>query len=489
MKEKRIEKEIKKAQKKGIYNPKLKLGIVALILVIGTVIGVSYAYYTDKSTAVLTISGTVSKKITVTLASSGNGTVSDSPKTVDYGTQAAFTLKPNAGYQYKSTSCQDTSNQDVTSKVTSSYNKSNNTLTLIPKTVNNITCTVTFGEETVKIFNHEYKIKQGDPDFSKGCPTSNNDSCSGVYKMADDSNNDSYYFRGEAKNNYVKFGKGTIKNNTEQQDLIWRIVRINGDGSIRLVLDSDIGKSKFNTNYFERKYVGYTYGNNSPCTNSNPCQSYNLATENEETRGETYHGGENSTIKKYLEDWYYDNLRDYDQYITYGTYCNDTSYGSGSETDYLYYGAYERGMYNSGKPANPQLTCPDPTAERNASISSDIVDISGTKYHTYGGFYKLKIGLLSADEIILAGFRPNGSGVTSSNYLYYTPSLYDNFWSSSPYNSDTSYAYLILGTLSNRILMTTDAGDIGDVRPVINLSASGLKATGEGTKDDPFVIK
>ncbi len=76
----------KKAQKKGIYNPKLKLGIIGLILVIG----VSYAYYTKTATNTLTINATVSKKIKVTVNSGGNGTVSSSPQTVDYGTQATF---------------------------------------------------------------------------------------------------------------------------------------------------------------------------------------------------------------------------------------------------------------------------------------------------------------------------------------------------------------------------------------------------------------
>ena len=480
MKEKRIEKEIKKAQKKGIYNPKLKLGIVGLILVIGTVIGVSYAYYTDKSTTVLTISGTVSKKIKVTVTSSGNGTVSSSPKTVDYGTQAAFTMSPNAGYQYKNISCDNNSN----------ISHSGNTLYITPKTSKDVTCTVTFGEETVKIFNHEYKIKQGDPNFSKGCPTKGDTDCSGVYKMTDynDINNlntktgTSYYFRGAVENNYVQFGKGKTSDNSTQHDLLWRIVRINGDGSIRLVLDGDIGESKFNnidSASSVNKYVGYTYDNGTPCTNSNPCQSYNVATTNEDARGETYHGGENSTIKKYLEDWYYDNLKSYDQYIAYGIYCNDTSYGSESEDGYFSYGPYQRLLKNT----SPQLTCPDPTADSNENES--VTTVNNIKYHTYGGVYKLKIGLLSADEIVLAGFKLLNGGVTESNYLYYSNRSSNWFWSASP--SDKANGFFV--NLYDRYLSVDSVNLTFTVRPVINLSTVGLTATGEGTAEKPFVVK
>ena len=497
MKEKRIEKEIKKAQKKGIYNPKLKLGIVGLILVIGTVIGVSYAYYTDKSTTVLTISGTVSKKIKVTVTSSGNGTVSSSPKTVDYGTQATFTVSPNAGYQYKAVTCKDTTNQDVTSKVTSSYNKSNNTLTLTPRTINDVTCTVEF--ERVRSL-EEIKAdiirtaKDISPNFSTGCPTSTDSSCSGVYKMDDYSNSTSlnynnpggtsYYFRGKVDNNYVKFGKDS----STQKDLIWRIVRVNGDGSIRLVLDSEIGTSEFNTEYRGYKYVGYTYDNGTPCTNASPCKSVDIATNVEEQIGTTDHGGTNSTIKKYLEKWYYDNLRSYDSYITYGTYCNDTSYGSGSETSgYLYYGAYQR-LRASSSSVTPKLTCPDPTV--NGNISSDVAEVNGKQYRTYGGVYKLKIGLLSGDEIVLAGFKPKSSSPypTESNYLYYTNSSSNYFWSSSPDYSYTSDAYGFFGYLDRRNLSYYNVYNAFGVRPVINLSTSGLKATGDGTKNSPFVI-
>ncbi len=487
MNKKRIEKEIKKAQKKGIYNPKLKLGIVGLILVIGTVIGVSYAYYTKTATDTLTITRTVSKRITVSVHSGGHGQVNSldiATQQTDYGTTATFKVVPNEGYQYKSVSCDN--NQSAT------YNKTTNTLTVTPRTSKAVTCTVEFERvRTLKEIADEI-IKTVNPasptsaNFSAGCPTSGDTSCSGVYSMKDYNSNTSlsysnpggtsYYFRGSVNNNYVKL--------SSNDNNLWRIVRVNGDGSIRLVLDGDIGTSAFNNEYNNRKYVGYTYDNSIPCTNANPCKSLDIATNNEEQIGTTDHGGTNSTIKKKLEAWYYNNLRDYDQYIEYGIYCNDTSFGSGSEDGYLYYGAYTRLQESTVK---PQLTCPDPKA-KSGTQSSDDVDSNGN--HTYGGVYKLKIGLLSADEIVLAGFKPttNSPYPATSNYLYYTGSSY--FWSSSPFNSYSDNANGFYGYLNNRYLRNSRVSDTSNgVRPVINLlTTNTLKATGEGTSTDPYIV-
>ncbi|HBA37955.1 MAG TPA: hypothetical protein DCY94_04470, partial [Firmicutes bacterium] len=88
----------------------------------------------------------------------------------------------------------------------------------------------------------------------------------GVYSMQDDYGT-SYYFRGAVENNYVKFG-----------GFFWRIIRINGDGSIRMIYDgtqawpNGNGQSTFttsgndrvthtskqwNANYGDAKYVGW----------------------------------------------------------------------------------------------------------------------------------------------------------------------------------------------------------------------------------------
>lgn len=79
---------------------------------------------------------------------------------------------------------------------------------------------------------------------------------------AKDNYGTSYYFRGNVTNNYVRFA-----------NLYWRIVRINGDNSIRIIYDGTsahengkvsidriIGTSVFNEKGDDNAYVGYMYG-------------------------------------------------------------------------------------------------------------------------------------------------------------------------------------------------------------------------------------
>lgn len=71
------------------------------------------------------------------------------------------------------------------------------------------------------------------------------DSDSGLYE-ANSSNGTTYYFRGNV-NNYVQFAK-----------FMWRIIRINEDGSIRMILDGDIGSSRWGL-FDDSNYKGLTY--------------------------------------------------------------------------------------------------------------------------------------------------------------------------------------------------------------------------------------
>lgn len=84
-----------------------------------------------------------------------------------------------------------------------------------------------------------------------------------------------YYFRGNVKNNNVLFaGKN------------WKIVKINGDGSIKLVLDNIVDEI---SKYYSEDYSFLK-----------------------------------STIFEKLNNWYANNLNDYSDYIAYYKFCNDT---------------------------------------------------------------------------------------------------------------------------------------------------------------------
>ena len=93
--------------------------------------------------------------------------------------------------------------------------------------------------------------------------------------MAENDEGESYYYRGAVKNNYVSFAGFT-----------WRIIRRNGDGSVRLIYagksTSDtgdatmIGYSQFNSKY--PAYVGYKYNENFSLHESNGTTGYDWFT-------------------------------------------------------------------------------------------------------------------------------------------------------------------------------------------------------------------
>lgn len=284
---------------------------------------------------------------------------------------------------------------------------------------------------------------------------------SGVYQALDD-DGVSYYYRGNITNNYVNFaGKS------------WRIVRVNGDGSIRLLLNSSIGNVPFSPSGYDERYAGYTYDNEHICTKDNPCISdYNPNTNSFTLDGITEAGSKE--IKKSLENWYIENLSSYDDKIILGNFCNDTK-GTIS-----HYAAGSRLSYDAGKPS---LLCSDTDK-------------------TYGGIYKLKIGLMTGDEIMMAGvgnyhYYRGTDRLLGESYLYGT-----NMWSMTPSGTTSSGAsnemLNIFSTWSSTtatsskkymdLTYTSGSATNKEARPVINLK-SDIKITGgNGTSKYPYVI-
>ena len=126
----------------------------------------------------------------------------------------------------------------------------------------------------------------------------------GLYAAQDDYGT-SYYYRGSVNNNYVYFA-----------GYYWRIIRINGDGSVRLLyagttsdatgLSVTIGNSAFNIKPNLPLYVGYMYGD----INGTTLEEVNANIND-------------STIKTYLETWYQEHLSNYASYIADSGFCND----------------------------------------------------------------------------------------------------------------------------------------------------------------------
>ena len=338
----------------------------------------------------------------------------------------------------------------------------------------------------------EGKTTSTTPNFSTVATTNE-----GMYSAPDDLGT-SYYFRGAVDNNWLKYGKytkdmyncnnGTIsatdtgnsctKIASSGDDIYWRIIRINGDGSIRMIYsgitpptestkvikteDTSLGNSPFNANRDKAEYVGYMY-----------------------TIGEQHGTSKSSDIKTYLDNWYanYTDLNKTGTKITDQIYCNDrtasTSDVAYSTTNYTtltiwnstgteyYYGANGR----IAKDNNPMLTC----AVDSDRFTVNKINGKGNSSLTY------PIGLITIDEVEMAG--NNWSERNTSYYL-----LTMNDWLGSPnyFRSGVSAAYGFYADNSGFLDLGPVSADF-EVHPVVSLS-SKAKLSGNGTYSNPYTV-
>ncbi len=319
----------------------------------------------------------------------------------------------------------------------------------------------------------------------------------GMYKAEDDLGT-TYYFRGAVDNNWVKYGKYTkdtyctsdgnwnytlvdncaglakcYKIASKGDDMYWRIIRVNGDGSIRMIYsgvtpptestkvikttDTLLGNSKFNQNYDSAEYVGYMY-----------------------TIGEQHGTSQSSDIKTYLEDWYanYTNLNKTGTKITDQIYCNDRT-ASTTEVAYTsqayttltswnstgtryYYGAYGRVLSGT---VSPDYKCP---------AASDKFTKTTAKGN---GKLSYPVGLITADELTFAGLP--GREINNSFYLY----TGDSYWVGSPsvFGGDANGVTMVDGLYSGSV------NYLDGVRGVVSLSSES-KLLGSGKYNDVYVV-
>ena len=242
---------------------------------------------------------------------------------------------------------------------------------------------------------------------------------SGLYKSTDTNTGEpTYYFRGNVENNYVSFAGQT-----------WRIVRINEDGTIRMVMANGINSNAnivFNSSYNNYSYMYYT----------------------------------NSQVKSTLESWYQTNI--------------------GSKSDLAskvasgnYYCEQAKAKYGDG------ATSGSATMTTYASYAPDFKCSSDGNNK---GVVNASVGLLSYDEVVYAGGYYEKSN--NSYYLYNNT----NFWTMSPtgFESSRSSVWVVItaGDIDNRYV-----NNITAVRPVLNLTANTQISDGNGTKENPFVVE
>ena len=380
-----------------------------------------------------------------------NGSTSPVSKVVGRDGVTSFTVTPNSGYKLELES--DTCNGTL----------SGNTYT-ISNITGNKTCSITFKQYLPlydKILADNTTIKTR-TDFNTTFTETNTGT---LYKatesIAGNTPKDVYYFAGDAKNNWVKFG-----------GFYWRIIRTNYDGSIRLLYSGTshnttagyIGTSKFNTSTNDPMYVGYKYGTTDSLEN-------NRLNTND------------STIKTYIDNWYNNNLSSYSKYIsTEAVYCNDRELASGNTytTGRSSFNYASRGRLYTNK--TPTYNC---TNNKDAFSGSN----SEAKL-TY------PIGLMTADEIAYAG----GKAITSlpSPYAWYYLnsaggsitgstiwcSLSPSYWLGSFSGVWVVYGFGLPGYLNGNSVADTYA-----VRPAISLKSCIKYSTGNGTANNPYTIE
>ena len=432
-------------------------------------------------------------------------------------------------------------------------------------------CSTIYRINQTSISNETYVITKGDLITYKVATSLESEV--GLYKAEDDYG-DSYVFRGDVTNNNVLFG-----------GYYWKIIRTNGDASIRLIYSGETANSTGNAMAInnaiytyrvqndqigdirglivsEPTYVGYMYGKNFKLQTSEAtvytdiqgltkyfwADGYEFDEETEsfklkkvnldpvlgtfaemkdsygtypytcmstsvdgvcemlfkvnsllnETqaivqyisyssidKASTRTNGLSSNAKIQLETWYKTNLdgkKDENDnlitdYIADGTFCNDRSiidqtYNSG----YLlalptFYSAYTR---LSASNIKAKLTCGDDISDKFSSTAGK-----------GNGLLEYPIALITADEIALAGGKNNSKNEnyylkTSGNYWTMTPSLYSNSYAV----ASVWYVYQN-GSLNPGLHVDSSLG----IRPVINLSADVLIASGDGSVENPFTLK
>ncbi len=425
--------------------------------------------------------GTKNPKLKQVTLNVENGTPETCTIEVLENNDATFEVAPNEGYTTKGAklTCDNEYSTTINEETTS---------ITIPNITSGTSCTLTMKKDTKGLF---YDVIIAD-NQEKGISTRTTfnmafTGTAGLYVENDtkfietgtgQTKNAVYYYAGNTTNNWVKFGQ------ENGQDIWWRIIRTNEDGSIRLLYagkgenghtstDGYINKSKYNEEYLNTMYVGYMYGTIGDLAS-------NRTNDN------------SSTIKTAIDNWYKSNLeKEYEKFLSKtAIYCNDRATDSYSTKSMSYVGV---SRLNSNK--RPSFKCGVnykgiELAERNIA---DRFTIS-TNNSTGNGQLNYPIALMTADEVAYAGSIYDNSGSGSTTNTYYSKNSTgvsvtgSQFWfTMSPYSSYSAAGEVLMFYVAeNGVLRSTDTKSTGGVRPVLSLK-SCVEVTGKGTTDDPYI--
>ncbi len=417
---------------------------------------------------------------------------------------------------------------DTVAKVEDTYCKDNgfNTLSDCMLVMNNHESSVDIAKTNIK--------SKGTPDFSKTATTDE-----GLF-MAEDDEGESYYYRGAVKNNYVSFAGFT-----------WRIIRRNGDGSIRLIYSgkstSDtgtataIGNFKFNEKYWDLAYVGYKYNEKFSLHETNGTIGYNWFTNTQKYNfGTGYTFDEltkkftlTGTIKQLTWKDNSDEIVAENLYSCLNTSCNvvykvteyqnDTtmivqpiSYSSDSYADAVTNTTnstmkntldtwYKNNLTSYVSYLTDETFCNDRSISSGTGYKLDSYTFYGAYKRNSNGITpslkcvqdndKFKVSNISAKldypiSLITADEAALAGGVydiQNSNYYLYNGQY---LWTLSPSYFETNNSRVLVWAVlpSGSLTPWHRVDNSFATRPVINLKADTLITKGDGTALNPYVV-
>ena len=226
-----------------------------------------------------------------------------------------------------------------------------------------------------------------------------------------------YYFRGNVNNNWVSFaGK------------LWRIVRVNEDGTVRLIMQDGI--------------------------NDNQTYAFNSTNDTIDT---TYYS--NSTAKTTLDTWYTNNITNegYNYYVAKGNYyCEQAKVRRNTTPEYM-------------------------TIYSSYSVNYNCQTDSNNK-----GLLNTNIGMITYDEIIFAGGQPYCGNENCYNNSFYLNNGISSFTMSSAGYVNPEWHIWDFRTYGD--IGYPQAASSRTLRPVINIKENVKVIDGTGTQNDPYII-
>ena len=300
-------------------------------------------------------------------------------------------------------------------------------------------------------------LKIGTPDFASVATGEEKTTNNGVYTVEDGMyGGTSYYWRGAATTNHVIFA-----------NKCWRIVRINGDNSIRLIYNGtpSSGTCTGNGTNVNAVIMGTTDDERKYSINRNKTYYVGWTYKEDKQRPEKGDIAIDSNAKIQTEKWYNENIGNnsaYDSKVADGKFCNNRNAANGyswSATPSSYFNYSGNRILETN---SPTLSCYE------------------------GDIYTLKVGAITIDEVEFAG------GNKKSNTSYYM-CIGQPYWTMTPNTWNTMsmvYVYLVS---SNGIIDTYD-GHVDcttrGLRPVINLKPNTqFNLGGNGTQSNPYIVQ